>query len=57
MNTFENKLTTLKESDIPYLRRKLGGNARESMKAFAPGKIWDEWEALINNVIRIGSGK
>ena len=39
------------------LRRKLGGNARESMKAFAPGKIWDEWEALINNVIRIGSGK
>ena len=25
------------------------------MKAFAPGKIWDEWEALINNVIRIGS--
>ena len=55
IDDFADKLKLL-TSDAD-LRRKLGGNARESMKAFAPGKIWDEWEALINNVIRIGSGK
>ena len=33
------------------LRKKMGQNARESMKQFAPEKIWDQWEALINEVI------
>lgn len=29
----------------------MGQNARESMKQFAPEKIWDQWEALINEVV------
>ena len=33
------------------LRKKMGQNARESMKQFAPEKIWNEWEALINKVV------
>lgn len=33
------------------LRKKMGQNARESMKQFAPKKIWDEWEDLINKVV------
>ena len=33
------------------LRKKMGQNARESMKKFAPEKIWDQWEALINEVV------
>ena len=33
------------------LRKKMGQNARESMKQFAPEKIWDQWEALINEVV------
>lgn len=39
------------------LRQKLGGNARESMRAFAPEKIWDEWEILINNVVSNNQGE
>lgn len=33
------------------LRKKMGQNARESMKKFAPEKIWDQWEALIKEVV------
>ena len=55
IDDFADKLKLLM-SDADF-RRKLGGNARESMRAFAPEKIWDKWEALINNVIRTGSGK
>lgn len=33
------------------LRKKMGQNARESMKQFAPEKIWDQWETLINEVV------
>lgn len=33
------------------LRKKMGQNARESMKQFSPEKIWDQWEALINEVV------
>ncbi len=33
------------------LRRKMGQNARESMKQFSPEKIWDQWELLINKVV------
>lgn len=33
------------------LRKKMGGAAHEAMKAFAPEKIWDQWEALMKEVI------
>ena len=33
------------------LRKKMGENARKSMEKFAPEKIWDQWEALIKEVV------
>ena len=33
------------------LRKKMGQNARESMMQYAPEKIWNQWEALINEVV------
>lgn len=33
------------------LRMKMGENARESMVQYAPEKIWNQWEALINEVV------
>lgn len=33
------------------LRERMGRAAHESMKEFAPGKIWDQWEALMQDVI------
>ena len=32
------------------LRVEYGANANTSMKAYAPNKIWDEWERLLNNI-------
>lgn len=32
------------------LRVEYGANANTSMKAYAPDKIWDEWERLLNNI-------
>ena len=33
------------------LRERMGRVAHESMKEFAPEKIWDQWEALMQDVI------
>lgn len=33
------------------LRERMGGVAHESMKEFAPEKIWDQWESLMQDVI------
>ena len=37
-------------SDQP-LRMKMGHAAHESVKAYAPEKIWDEWESIIREVL------
>lgn len=34
-----------------HLRRQMGKAAHEAMKEFAPEKIWDQWEALMKDVI------
>lgn len=49
IDDFAEKLKILMED--AELRKKMGQNARESMKQFAPEKIWNEWEALINKVV------
>lgn len=36
--------------ESPALRRKMGQNAQESMKPFAPHVVWDEWDRLIQEV-------
>lgn len=33
------------------LRKQMGQNAKESMKQFAPKKIWNQWEDLIKEVV------
>lgn len=32
------------------LRVEYGANANKSMKVYAPDRIWDEWEQLLNNI-------
>lgn len=49
IDDFAEKLKILMQD--AELRKKMGQNARESMKQFAPEKIWNEWEALINKVV------
>lgn len=49
IDDFSEKLKILMQD--AELRKKMGQNARESMKQFAPEKIWDEWEDLINKVV------
>lgn len=49
IDDFAEKLKILMQD--AELRKKMGQNARESMKQFAPEKIWDEWEDLINKVV------
>lgn len=49
IDDFAEKLKILMQDAV--LRKKMGQNARESMKQFAPEKIWDEWEDLINKVV------
>lgn len=34
------------------LRIKLGQKARKSMAAYAPEKIWDQWEALLKSLVK-----
>lgn len=33
------------------LRKKMGQNAHESMKKFAPEKVWDQWNRLIKEIL------
>lgn len=49
IDDFAEKLKILMED--AELRKKIGQNARESMKQFEPEKIWDKWEELINEVV------
>lgn len=49
IDDFAEKLKILMQD--AELCKKMGQNARESMKQFAPEKIWDEWEDLINKVV------
>lgn len=49
IDDFAEKLKILMQD--AELRKKMGQNARESMKQFAPEKIWDEWEKLIYKVV------
>lgn len=49
IDDFAEKLKILMQD--AELRKKMGQNARESMKQFDPKKIWDEWEDLINKVV------
>lgn len=49
IDDFAEKLKILMQDAV--LRKKMGQNARESMKQFAPEKIWDECEDLINKVV------
>ena len=49
IDDFAEKLKILMQDAV--LRKKMGENAHESMKQFAPEKIWDEWEDLINKVV------
>lgn len=46
---FADKLKCLMFDD--KLRKQMGANARESMKEFAPEKIWNAWETLIQEVV------
>ncbi len=39
------------------LRARLGRSAHESMKAYAPDKIWDMWAQLLENVIQSMSAR
>ena len=41
IDDFAEKLKILMQDAV--LRKKIVQNARESMKQFAPEKIWDEW--------------
>lgn len=34
------------------LRKKLGTQSKVDMEAFAPDKIWDQWDKLIKNILR-----
>ena len=34
------------------LRQQLGRQGIEDMKAYVPEKIWNQWETVIDNVIR-----
>ena len=55
IDDFADKLKLLM-SDAEF-KKKIRRKCKGKYESFCPGKIWDEWEALINNVIRIGSGK
>lgn len=49
INDFADKLKSLMSDD--KLRKQMSVNARESMKEFAPEKIWTAWETLIKDVV------
>lgn len=49
IDDFAEKLEILISNE--ELRKKMGVNAYKSMKVFAPEKIWDQWEILINKLI------
>ena len=49
IDDFADKLMILMKDE--KLRLEMGKNARKSMKKFAPVKIWNEWEDLMNKII------
>ena len=37
----------------PELRQKMGKNGMERIQKYAPNRIWDQWENLMNQVIKV----
>lgn len=50
VDDFAEKMKVLMQNE--ELRKQMGKNAKESMKQFAPEKIWNQWEALIEEVTK-----
>lgn len=50
IDDFADKLMILMKDET--LRLEMGKNARKSMKRFTPVKIWNEWEDLMNKIIK-----
>lgn len=48
---FANKMKILIQNE--ELREKMGKNARKSVNKFIPEKIWNQWEDLIEEVVKI----
>lgn len=55
VDDFADKLKSLMTDES--LRRTMGMNAKESMKAFAPSVIWKKWDALIGETVKGASLK
>lgn len=51
IDAFAEKMKILMQNK--ELRKQMGQNAKESMKQFAPEKIWNQWEDLMKKVIKI----
>ena len=51
IDDFAEKMKILMQNE--ELRKQMGQNAKESMKQFAPEKIWNQWEDLMKKVIKI----
>lgn len=49
IDDFAEKLKILMQD--AELRKKMGQNAHESMKKFAPEKVWDQWNRLIKEIL------
>lgn len=49
VDDFAEKMKVLMQNE--ELRKQMGKNAKESMKQFAPEKIWNQWEDLIKEVV------
>ena len=50
VDSFALSLETLMQDEA--LRQQLGRQGIEDMKAYAPEKIWNQWESVLDNVIR-----
>ena len=50
IDDFAEKMKILMQNE--ELRKQMGQNAKESMKKFAPEKIWNQWENLIKEIIK-----
>ena len=51
IDAFAEKMKVLMQNK--ELRKQMGQNGKESMKQFAPEKIWNQWEDLMKKVIKI----
>ena len=51
IDAFAEKMKILMQNK--ELRKQMGQNAKESIKQFAPEKIWNQWEDLMKKVIKI----